>query len=361
LEDIRVDHATRQKFRAYQTSDELTQLIVNTLSTNLPVCLLEGYHAIKKAIDSQLGDRVQPEVIVLGRTKGVPLRIWIASQAERGTILLGIQPGGLYGEGHYTAEDRLRRLTDRFITWGWKREEGDLPLPAIHLPQRTQRVRENGSVLWITREPASWTGPDAYEYGAPSSPRIHPRHFQERQDRFYAALDDRVKREVMCRPKPVGMTPSTRQALQERTPLAAIDDYAVSYRERAREARLVVVDHFGATTFLEALAMNVPVVMYSDLRGAEDKAFTMTELSTPYYRELHEVGIYHHGPESVADLINEIYSDVEQWWSAPTRQGAIDRFRNRFAHTTPDHTEQWISALCRIAAGPAARNLATNK
>jgi putative transferase (TIGR04331 family) len=158
----------------------------------------------------------------------------------------------------------------------------------------------------------------------------------------------------MCRPKPVGMTPSKRQALQERIPLAAIDDYAVSYRERAREARLLVVDHFGATTFLEAMAMNVPVVMYSDLRGGEDQAFTMTELSTPYYRELHEAGIYHHGPESVAELINEIYSDVQQWWNAPTRQAAIGRFRNRFAHTTPDCREQWVSTLCRIAAGPAA-------
>ena len=127
LEDIRVDHATRQKFRAYQTSDALTQLVVNTLGTNLPVCFLEGYRAIKKAIDSQFGDRVQPEVIVLGSTKGVPLRIWIASQAERGTVLLGLQPGGLYGEGHYTAEDRLRRLTDRFVTWGWKREEAISP------------------------------------------------------------------------------------------------------------------------------------------------------------------------------------------------------------------------------------------
>ena len=141
--------------------------------------------------------------------------------------------------------------------------------------------------------------------------------------------------------------------------MAAIDDYAVSYRERAREARLLVVDHFGATTFLEALAMNVPVVMYSDLRGGEDKAFTMTELSTPYYRKLHEVGLYHHRPESVADLVNEIYSDVEQWWNAPARQDAIGRFRDRFAHTTPDYREQWVSALCRIAAGPAAHKPAT--
>jgi len=101
------------------------------------------------------------------------------------------------------------------------------------------------------------------------------------------------------------------------------------------------------------------VVVYSDLRGSDDQAFTMTELSTPYYRELHEVGIYHHGPESVANLVNEIYSDVEQWWNAPTRQAAIGRFRNRFAHTTPDHKEKWVSALRRIAAGPAAHNLAT--
>jgi putative transferase (TIGR04331 family) len=157
------------------------------------------------------------------------------------------------------------------------------------------------------------------------------------------------------------MTPLIRQALQERIPRAAIDDYAVSYRERAREARLLVVDHFGATTFLEALAMNVPVVMYSDLRGAEDQAFTMTELSTPYYRELHEVGIYHHGPESVADLISEIYSDVEQWWNAPARQAAIGRFRNRFAYTTPDHRVQWVSTLCRIAADPAAHKRATTR
>lgn len=350
-EDSEVDWYRREKLREVDSGDHFSNMVLHTLAYNLPTCFLENFLPIKRSIEKQVGDRSWPRVIVFGWAKDAITKTWLAESADRGATIVGVQLGGLYGEGFYAGEENVRRIADRFITWGWKDEERDIPLPSLRLPSRTEidPGSTSDSILWVGKAPKFTTHPNRYGLGSEASRRVGPSEYEERQARFYEALPDELKSTLIIRPKPNGMSASMRRYLRDRFPSAEIDDLSREFVMRAREARLLVIDHFGATTFLEALAMGKPVVVFSDLRGSEKSIFPMSEIAIPYYEELHRVGVYHHTPESAANLVREVSSDIRAWWNAPKRQDVINEFCHQFARTAKDDKQQWRRKLLELA------------
>jgi putative transferase (TIGR04331 family) len=51
-----------------------------------------------------------------------------------------------------------------------------------------------------------------------------------------------------------------------------------------------------------------------------------------YYLLLQKVGIIHFSPESIASKVNEVWLDVEAWWSSSIIQEARITFCKRYAN-----------------------------
>jgi len=75
--------------------------------------------------------------------------------------------------------------------------------------------------------------------------------------------------------------------------------------------------------------MNIPTIAFwqSGLDHLRDSA-------VPYYQRLVDAGIVHLSPASAADKVNQIWDDVDEWWSSAVVQEARIFFCDRYARNS---------------------------
>lgn len=353
ISSVETDLNVREKLLNYTCSNELVQATINTLSLNMPACFLEAFDSIRVSIKKQMGHINPSQKVIFGGLRSPSYRICLAECTKAGAEVLGLQTGGLLGEGFYKIEERMRRVTHRFITWGWQRESSDIPLPSIHLADTVQSAsvqfangsKSTESILWISREPSAIEPQKRFGYGIPSSPRIERHEYRENQKRLYANLDTDLKSKVIFRPKPVMLTNEFIEKMQVRFESAEIDDSNVAFMDRVVSAKLVVIDYFGATPFLELLAINKPVLLVSDLPTLHNDLYGISSIARPLYAQLSNVSIFHCNPVSAAHTINKIYHNVNDWWHNPKRSSAVKNFANTFALTHTDAVKTFATEI----------------
>jgi putative transferase (TIGR04331 family) len=82
---------------------------------------------------------------------------------------------------------------------------------------------------------------------------------------------------------------------------------------------------YNATTYLEALAINIPTILFWD-----KNIWTLNKESIPYFALLEEAGVFYESPYAAAKAIEEIWDDVNGWWDSPKVQSAVNIFKDKF-------------------------------
>lgn len=316
-----VDDAARASLALCFPEDPVLMSVCAQL---LPTCYLEGWAPLAQSARNQISNK-RPQVIVtgLGGFWNTYFAIWMAECQRHGTRVIGVQHGGCYGERDQTSfEHHERRIADRYATWGWREDEKTVPLPAARLSGIPKFSRSpNGPVLWV----GTSDSPHCYQLG-PRPVGLQFLQYFETQKRFAAHLNGHVAANTLFRPYPADFGWKNLPGSDAAPMAVQTDDFSATFWERVRQSRLVVVDHPGSTTFLEALAAGRPVLCFcaSDL-------FDIRPSAQPFYDDLERAGIYHRSIESAADTLNQNFDDIEAWWLDPTRQTAIAAFREHFA------------------------------
>jgi len=106
-----------------------------------------------------------------------------------------------------------------------------------------------------------------------------------------------------------------------------------------RKAKIVVIDH-PHTSFLNALAINNPSVLYWD-----HEVYLMGPEAEPYFQVLRDAGILYKDPVGAAEKINEIFDNSGEWWLSSKVQDARKGFCDRFAYARKDWLEVWVKEL----------------
>ena len=347
----KINTEARRIFTDYTCSNIIVQAVVSTLGLNMPACFIEAFDSFRTAIKSQIGSIKPRQRVVFGGLRLPSYRICLAECVKSGAEILGLQTGGLLGEGFYKIEERMRRATHRFVTWGWQREPSDIPLPSLHLADTVQSARcshSTESILWISREPASIEPQERFGYGIPSSPRLSTHGYRKNQNNLYMNIDNKLKQKIIFRPKPVMLTKAFIEKQQMRFKLAEIDGSNKDFLDLVASAKLVVIDYFGATPFLELLAINKPVLLLSDLPKSDNGICGITDIAFPLYAQLSDVDVFHHCPVSAANTVNKVYNNVDAWWSQPNRKDAINDFASTFALTHSKSTKVFANRLCNL-------------
>ena len=65
----------------------------------------------------------------------------------------------------------------------------------------------------------------------------------------------------------------------------------------------------------------------------------LRESAIPYYQLLVDAGIVHLTPESAAHKVNEVWSDIQGWWSQSEVQEARIVFCERYAKSSDNHVQ----------------------
>lgn len=336
----------RDGLGSLKTRDEFQQVLVHTLSCNFPTVFLEGYARAREAC--RAGWEPPPRVLVssVGWVFNEYFKFVAAESVERGSRLLGIQHGGVYGIGKSVAGEVLERsITDRWYAWGWASltddpKVGDLPSPQVARIARSAHRGPTDQILYVST------------VVLPIS--IHRMHncpigsqFEEYFDwrlKFIGALSKQVADQILIRLYPVDLGWNQAQRIKDAVPGVRLDDMTSGLKDRLKGVRLALFDHSG-TSFLEGLASGVPCLLFWNPAHWECRPVV-----APYMDSLRHAGILFDDPVMAAHQTVKVYADPETWWESDRVRQAREVFVERFALNRPNWPESWARELRAEAA-----------
>jgi len=267
---------------------------------------------------------------------------WAAPESEKGTLLIGMQHGGNYGSAAYQPSvDHEIKITDRYFTWGWDRQETPtkvIPWLASKLTGRRSFNAENKKegILFVA------TTAPRYLFQFPRPPYRFEQYLVW-QSRFLAALNKPLLSRLRVRFHREDMGWDMPARWKECNPAIPVETWDIPFLQSLADCRIYVSDHME-TTYIEALFANKPTILFWDPE--------INELRTeaqPYYELLRTAGILHDTPEAAAAAVSRVYDDVIVWWNNTDRQKARKTFCDRFARTSTNAVDQWAKEFERIS------------
>jgi putative transferase (TIGR04331 family) len=261
----------------------------------------------------------------------------------RGHRLIYVQHGSGYGQiltG--TLTPAVEYSQHAFITWGWRRHTGlrchfiPLPHPQLVRIADSHHGLEKNMIFVGTEMPLF-----PYRLDAWPTP-LQTVDYRQAKIRFFAALRDELRRCCLYRPYfPVPGTLRDADWLLSQFPQLRLCEGPLVGHILA--CRLLILDHPG-TTMLEALAANVPMVLYW-----ARQAWPVTPESEFMLDALADAGIWHPTPEKAAAAAARVFDVAPTWWQSKAVQEARRRYCAEYATTaTGGENRLWIKTLARL-------------
>lgn len=325
--------------------DTFTRILGENLSVNFPRRYLEGYRASRQRVLERFQGKRFPRVfLTLAGLYFDELAKFLAAElTERKGRIISLQHGGGYGIALMTGAEALERtISDRFYCWGWAGQENDLRLLNLPAPKLSVRPRPPG--ISGRRHPILLVGTShpRYLYRFQSSPMgTQWEAYIQATGEFLQELGPSWRTEVLYRGYVREYGWRFPLKLAERFPDLTTDPHARSFRFQLQRCRMAVFDH-PDTPFLEAMAANVPTILFFDPRLWEQR-----EAARPYFDALRAAGIVHDFPQSAAKQVKAVYPQVDDWWFSHEVQHSRERFASHFALTNRDWPRLWVKMLHR--------------
>lgn len=322
-----LDTAWRKAQAASALPANLGELVRILLPLHLPVALLEGFAGYRNAVLAFPVARPKAVYSANALHNHLAWKLLVAEWRQQGTLLLYQQHGGGYGiDRVHTIEEFESRVSDRYYTLGWGREEPHIkPLspPQLYAPIRP-RTRLLLSCLDMPRV--------VYRlHFHPMPGTIQTMHRETCE--FLATLPDR--RKLLVRPYPHDYGWGMVDMMRKAAPEATFDDPRIGSAVRYAESRLVIHNYLG-TGWLETLGLDIPTVCFYD-----PETYAFREAAQSYIDALESVGVLHRSGKSAARFVAGLGDSIDSWWNKSEVQEARCNFVERYANFSPDWKQQW--------------------
>jgi putative transferase (TIGR04331 family) len=343
VERAAVDLSRRQWTLSFEASDTFEDMVAELIPLQLPTAYLEGYAALTMQV-TKLGWPQDPRAILTSNShiNDEVFKAWAAQKVVKGSALIIGQHGGHFGIGRWNfQEDHEKRISDRYLSWGWSEPNDPRVVPVGQLkgkrPFRVNHALQPNALLVTCEVPR-------YSYWMYSI-TVAGQYLQYLEDQyeFVNRLPERIRRRLLVRlyrnPWP---TPFWSQSarMRERLPDVRFDDGWSPIDDLIRQSRLYI-STYNATTFLESLSMNVPTVVFWNPQHWE-----VRDSARKYLELLEKAGIFHPSPLSAARHVELVWDDVMSWWNSASVRTAIGAFVDRFSRT-PDHLIDRLAAVIK--------------
>ncbi|MBQ7456306.1 MAG: hypothetical protein IJS54_01640 [Desulfovibrio sp.] len=264
------------------------------------------------------------------------MALWLA----KGNRLFFIQHGGNYGQILHPCRTRFVEYSQHaFISWGWQSHAGS-PAKTIPLPQPSLARLANQAKA--TEDTLIFVGTEMplYGYRLDSHPTpLELISYRDAKKTFLAHLPTSIHPHIRYRPYfPVPSSLSDAPWLCQHFPDLALCKGPLA--PHLLRCRLLVLDHHG-TTLLEAMAANIPLVLYWN-----PVHWPLCADSQKSLDELAQAGIWFDTPRDAAAAVATLWDDVAAWWQDPLRQRARASFCHTYAHFQSPHlASEWVHTL----------------
>jgi len=326
---LRIDNFSRDCFEEFLYAQAVM---------DIPHCFIEGYEQYNEFAESNHSDSIRALFSSISWYYDEAFKYFAATMSEKGVVLLGAQHGGNYGSiVNHPSEKHERSITDRYYSWGWDHASVDkiVIMPSGKLSNRPVIGADNnkeGIIFVCTSANSRYLLQFPYDSAAVLE-------YISWQFRFIHACSEEIVKNMRVRFRWDDLGWDIAQRLRDTFPSIREDSFDVPLLKRLQQCRLFVSDNLQ-TTFLEALSVNKPSILFWDTTANKLRPDAIS-----YYDKLRFAGILHDSPESAAHAIQTVYDDVELWWNEPTRQEARRTFCHRFARTSQQVAKEWSQEL----------------
>lgn len=303
-------------------SDSLFGIMCSLVFDLMPVCYLEGLIELN-AVIQQLPWPKKPRFIFTSNNFDTDevFKLWAATKVESGSKYITGQHGNNYGTYRYMCPSNEEATADKFLTWGW---EDGLPqhIPAFIFKtagRKAETYNPKGGLLLIEvhlpHRINSWDGTSEFN-----------NYFSD-QKKFVNELNSSPKSILTIRLHSAftHLEWSEVDRWKEFDSTLKLDTGTLPIEKVIARSRLVI-HSYDSTGILETLSQNIPTLAFWQ-NGFDH----LRDNAIPYYQLLLDAGIVHLSPESIAAKVNEVWGDVEGWWSQIKIQDARKQFCDKYA------------------------------
>jgi putative transferase (TIGR04331 family) len=339
-----VDPPQREWHLSGADDDPFVSYARRAVPQQIPAVYLEGYKALVEQARAQPWPR-QPRVILtsVAFSGDDVFKAAAGEMIERGSPLVIGQHGGHYGLARWSwMEDHETAIADTYLTWGWSDPRRTAVRPTGMLkdvrPLGVDHAAQSGALLVTTT---------VERHGLPAYSLPVSRQWLDYladQFSFVAALSDEVRAALTVRLSSQDSGWDQRARWRDRLRDVRVDDGLEPLGSAVGRTRIGIMTYNG-TTFLESFAMDVPTVIFWnpdhwELRSSAERDFM----------DLERVGIFHATPESAAQHVSLVWSDVNSWWQSGDVRSVLARFMTRYCHQPPDIVSSLEAVLRSVSS-----------
>lgn len=316
---------------------EFMGIIKSLLKMDLPISCIEDLKLLQSKSRKIYGRNSAPKAVLYaagGISNDELFKVYLMDVRGKGTLLCDIQHGGNYGINDMSLGLRTEiNICDRFYTWGWTKKHYNnklKPMPMVKMMMcEFTSPKEDMDVLYVSYR---------FEKNLFKILRegILFDEYVQGEERFIHSLDRGCLRRIRFRPYISERGWGTYSLIKEGVPGLRFDhiqDFYVSL-----ETSKLVVLGMWSTTIVEALCADRPILVRHDMQGIPSEEQKNLE-------EMERVGILVRTFEELAERLNQIYDNVEEWWNEPDRQEVVRRIKERYAWRCPDAEEKWLKEI----------------
>ena len=315
-----------------EAGDHLERFIRKTIPLQIPMSFLENFTDNQQLIKGRSLPK-NPRVIFTSNLhqSSDQFMLWLGQKATTGSSVVIGQHGGVHGMIEPASREELheRLISDRYLTWGWGVDEDAVfaPGPALintGIKSGTKTNQRLAAKLLIVLD-------STYRYPSMRRGMNGSRmSYLQSIGALLADLDPIPKKGALIRPYRghEQFDDSHLPYFEQNFPEIEIDSGSTPIENLWEASKLVVTTSIG-TTYIQTIHRKIPTLIILD-----PKSSNLSSRAIPLFENLERAGVYHTSFLSAAKFINSIWSDVDQWWSDPAVQVALDKFMNQFGRVS---------------------------
>lgn len=312
-----------RKFRLnYKCENEFEKLTVHLLPKLIPTSFIEGYDNLASNINN-FSWPSNPKFIYTSNSFffDEKFKLYCANKKIQGTKLFIGQHGGNLGIAKKSfSENYQLSISDYFFSWGWTSKKHENKIIKLGVLTKIKAIKRKPSKILIVT-----TALPRYSYHLYSSSKSSQYlSYTNDQFNFIKSLKKSLKNEIIIRliKKDYGWEQYSRYRNEFQD--LKIDNGEENITKLFSIAKLYI-GTYNATSFLEAIFLDIPTVIYWDLNQWE-----IRDDAKVYFENLKKVKVFHDNPFSAAKHVNEIYDKVDEWWNSNDVVKEVSNFRVRF-------------------------------
>lgn len=312
----------------FKCKNEFENLAAYLLPKLIPTSFLEGYSDLASNINN-FSWPSNPKFIYTSNSIffDEKFKLYCAENKSKGVKLFIGQHGGSYGIAKKSfSENYQLSIADCFFSWGWNSINNSEKISDIGTISKFKKIKIKPSIVLMVT-----TALPRYSYHLFSSSKSSQFiNYTENQFKFISNLNSLINNSLIVRliKKDYGWEQIKRY--RKKFPNLNIDSGETKMIDLLSKTKLYI-GTYNATSYLEAIYLNIPTVIYWDINEWE-----IRDEAKPYFDDLKKVKVFFEDPKSAAMHVNEIYNNIGEWWNSKEVSKAVINFKNNFCREEKD-------------------------